>query len=96
MMVSMGAVDENTVVICTVHDCQLIDIPPELYSDHDLTVDYVVTPTQIIKCEGGSHDKPKGLIWSQLTQKKIRDVPILKHFRRIDEKKGLNVKLMET
>lgn len=96
MMVNMGAVDDNTVVVCSVHDCQVMDIPAELYNDHDLTVDYVVTPTQIIKCEGGTHSKPKRLIWSRLTPKKFREIPILKHFRQIDEKKGLDVRFSET
>lgn len=38
MMVTMGAVNHNTVVITTVHDCQIVDIPDELIDDHDLTV----------------------------------------------------------
>lgn len=38
MMVTMGAVNHNIVVITTVHDCQIVDIPDELTDDHDLTV----------------------------------------------------------
>lgn len=38
MMVTMGAINYNTVVITTVHDCQIVDIPDELTDDHDLTV----------------------------------------------------------
>lgn len=38
MMVTMGAVNHDTVVITTVHDCQIVDIPDELTDDHDLTV----------------------------------------------------------
>lgn len=38
MMVTMGAINHNTVVITTVHDCQIVDIPDELTDDHDLMV----------------------------------------------------------
>lgn len=38
MMVTMGAVNHHTVVITTVHDCQIVDIPDELTDDHDLMV----------------------------------------------------------
>ena len=38
MMVSMGAVSQDTVVITTVHDCQVVDIPDELIDEHDLMV----------------------------------------------------------
>ena len=40
MMVTMGAVSQDTVVITTVHDCQVVDIPDELTDEHDLTVKY--------------------------------------------------------
>ena len=38
MMVTMGAVNQVTVVITTVHDCQVVDIPDQLVDDHDLMV----------------------------------------------------------
>ena len=38
MMVTMGAVNQDTVVITTVHDCQVVDIPDELIDEHDLMV----------------------------------------------------------
>lgn len=47
MMATMEAVGPNTVVVTTVHDCQVVEIPEALVEDHDLTVDYIVTPTQV-------------------------------------------------
>ena len=38
MMVTMGAVNQDTVVVSTVHDCQVVDIPDELTDEHDLMV----------------------------------------------------------
>lgn len=38
MMVTMGAVNQHTVVVSTVHDCQVVDIPDELTDEHDLMV----------------------------------------------------------
>ena len=38
MMVTMGAVNQDTVVVSTVHDCQVVDIPEDLTDGHDLMV----------------------------------------------------------
>lgn len=38
MMVTMGAVSQDTVVITTVHDCQVVDFADELTDEHDLMV----------------------------------------------------------
>ncbi|XP_061863228.1 methenyltetrahydrofolate synthase domain-containing protein [Colius striatus] len=62
MMVSMGAVQEDTPVITIVHDCQVVDIAEELLDDHDLTVDYILTPTRIIKTDC-KRPKPRGIMW---------------------------------
>ena len=38
MMRSMGVIDENTPIITTVHDCQIVDIPDDMVEDHDFDV----------------------------------------------------------
>lgn len=45
---------------------QIVDIPEELIESHDLTVDYILTPTQVIKtnCQ---HPKPQGIFWSKVS-----------------------------
>uniref|UniRef100_A0A3B4YA30 Methenyltetrahydrofolate synthase domain-containing protein n=1 Tax=Seriola lalandi dorsalis TaxID=1841481 RepID=A0A3B4YA30_SERLL len=65
MMAAMGAVSESTVVVTVVHDCQVVEIPEELIESHDLTVDYILTPTRVIKtnCQ---LPKPQGIIWTKL------------------------------
>ncbi|XP_038662220.1 methenyltetrahydrofolate synthase domain-containing protein isoform X2 [Scyliorhinus canicula] len=94
MMVSMGAVDENTVVVTTVHDCQLLDIPEELMDNHDLTVDYILTPTQVIRTEC-KRSKPQGIIWSKVDSEMMERMPILKSLRFREKKAGKDVTLRD-
>uniref|UniRef100_H2NRP9 Methenyltetrahydrofolate synthase domain-containing protein n=1 Tax=Pongo abelii TaxID=9601 RepID=H2NRP9_PONAB len=62
MMVSMGAISKETPVVTIVHDCQVVDIPEELVEEHDITVDYILTPTRVI-ATGCKRPKPMGITW---------------------------------
>ncbi|KAK1891056.1 methenyltetrahydrofolate synthase domain-containing protein isoform X2 [Gymnodraco acuticeps] len=92
MMVSMGAVNESTVVVTIVHDCQVMDLPEELIESHDLTVDYILTPTRVIetKCQT---PKPQGIIWTKLDPEKLEKIPVLKKLRELEEEGGKDVTL---
>jgi len=92
MMVSMGVVDNQVVVVTMVHDCQVLDLSDDLFGPHDLPVDYIVTPTRVIKCEGNL-PKPKGVIWSVLTPDKLNHIPVLRRLRFRELKAGKNVAL---
>ncbi|KAI4875251.1 hypothetical protein NFI96_026447 [Prochilodus magdalenae] len=92
MMASMGAVNESTVVVTIVHDCQVVDIPEKLTESHDLCVDYIITPTRIIKTEC-QHPKPHGIIWSKLDAEMLDKIPILKKLRALEQKAGKDVTL---
>ncbi|XP_060734811.1 methenyltetrahydrofolate synthase domain-containing protein isoform X2 [Tachysurus vachellii] len=92
MMVSMGAVNESTVVVTVVHDCQVVDIPEGLTESHDLTVDYILTPSRIIKTESRI-PKPQGIIWSKLDAEMLEKIPILKKLRAFEQKAGKDVTL---
>ncbi|XP_038162674.1 methenyltetrahydrofolate synthase domain-containing protein [Cyprinodon tularosa] len=92
MMASMGAVNESTVVVTVVHDCQVVDIPEELMGSHDLTVDYILTPTRVIKTEC-KLPKPQGIIWTKLDAEKLEKIPILKKLRALEEQAGKDVTL---
>ncbi|XP_027015033.1 methenyltetrahydrofolate synthase domain-containing protein isoform X1 [Tachysurus fulvidraco] len=92
MMVSMGAVNESTVVVTVVHDCQVVDIPEGLTESHDLTVDYILTPSRIIKTECRI-PKPQGIIWSKLDTEMLEKIPILKKLRAFEQKAGKDVTL---
>ncbi|KAM9816839.1 methenyltetrahydrofolate synthase domain-containing protein [Neosynchiropus ocellatus] len=92
MMAAMGAVSESTVVVTVVHDCQVVNIPEELIESHDLTVDYILTPTRVIQtnCQ---FPKPQGIIWSKLDSDKLEKIPILKKLRAMEEEAGKDVTL---
>lgn len=92
MMASMGAVNESTVVVTVVHDCQVVEIPEGLVQSHDLTVDYILTPTRVIKtnCQ---LPKPQGIIWSKLDAEKLEKIPILQKMRALEEQTGKDVTL---
>ncbi|KAM9860555.1 methenyltetrahydrofolate synthase domain-containing protein [Aulostomus maculatus] len=92
MMSSMGAVSESTVVVTVVHDCQVMDIPEQLIESHDLTVDYILTPTRVIKTNCQS-PKPQGIIWKKLDTEKLEKIPILKKLHALEEQAGKDVTL---
>nr|XP_057944725.1 methenyltetrahydrofolate synthase domain-containing protein isoform X3 [Doryrhamphus excisus] len=92
MMASMGAVDESTVVVTVVHDCQVVDISEEIIESHDLTVDYILTPSRVIKTNCQS-PKPQGIIWTKLDTAKLEKIPILKKLLALEEQAGKDVML---
>jgi 5-formyltetrahydrofolate cyclo-ligase len=52
----MGAIDDNTPVVTTIHDCQLLEeeIDPAQMLEHDVPVDIIVTPTQVLRARQSS------------------------------------------
>ncbi|NXW57887.1 MTHSD protein, partial [Eurystomus gularis] len=95
MMVSMGAVQEDTPVITIVHDCQVVDIAEELLGDHDLTVDYILTPTRIIKTNC-KRPKPQGIMWHKAkSYEMLGKIPILKSLRYREKQAGKDVTLRD-
>ncbi|XP_008122824.2 methenyltetrahydrofolate synthase domain-containing protein isoform X2 [Anolis carolinensis] len=94
MMVSMGAVKEDTVVVTAVHDCQVVDIPEALLADHDLTVDYILTPTRTIKT-GCKRPKPQGILWHKISPETLAKIPVLKNLLYREKQEGKEVTLKE-
>ncbi|NXO85796.1 MTHSD protein, partial [Sitta europaea] len=97
MMVSMGAVQEDTPVVTIVHDCQVLDIAEELLADHDLTVDYILTPTRTIQTNC-KRPKPQGIMWhkaSSVTSEMLGKIPILKTLRCREKQAGKDVTLQD-
>jgi len=76
MLAECGKVNENTPVVTTVHDVQVVDdeIPVAPY---DLPVDLIVTPTRVIKTER-TIPKPRGIYWDLLPREKLEAIPVLK------------------
>ncbi|NXA75323.1 MTHSD protein, partial [Thryothorus ludovicianus] len=95
MMVSMGAVQEDTPVVTIVHDCQVLDIAEELLDDHDLTVDYILTPTRTIQTNC-KRPKPQGIMWHKaMSSEMLGKIPILKTLRWREKQAGKDVTLQD-
>ncbi len=78
-------ISDNTPITTTVHDIQVIDEHIHL-EPWDFTVDYIYTPTRVIKCIG-ERKRPIGILWQYLTKEKIESIPIL---RKMHQRKHIN------
>ncbi|XP_035868204.1 methenyltetrahydrofolate synthase domain-containing protein isoform X2 [Phyllostomus discolor] len=94
MMASMGAVSQGTPVVTIVHDCQVVDIPDVLVEDHDLTVDYILTPTRVITT-GCTRPRPAGVMWSKVSCEMMGRIPILRSLRSREKQAGKDVTLQD-
>lgn len=90
MMMRMGTITENTIVITTVHDCQIVDyLPPQLFKEYDVPVDIIVTPTQTIFVKPRLK-KPPGILWHMLSERKLKTMQVLQQLKEMDEKYALS------
>jgi len=90
MMMRMGTITKNTIVITTVHDCQIVDyLPPQLFKDYDVPVDIIVTPTQTIYVEPRLK-KPSGILWHMLSERRLKTMQVLQQLKEMDEKYALS------
>ena len=69
-----GLISANTVIATTVHALQVVDEPiPE--TEHDFSVDLIVTPAAVIECVPPR--RPAGVYWAHLSAEKIAAIPVL-------------------
>ncbi|XP_062202182.1 5-formyltetrahydrofolate cyclo-ligase-like protein COG0212 isoform X1 [Phragmites australis] len=89
MLRYMGAIDDSTMIVTTVHDKQLVDdIPVEKLLVHDVPVDIICTPTQVIFTKT-TIPKPQGIYWEKLSPEKLGQIRILRELkRRIEQETG--------
>ena len=79
LAIAAGIISPDTPVASTVHPMQVLD--EELpYTRHDVFLDYVATPDEMIHCPGGM-PRPAGIYWDDLSPTKIRQIPLLKKLR---------------
>ncbi|GBC75208.1 hypothetical protein HRbin06_00524 [archaeon HR06] len=71
-----GKVKEDTPVVTTVHDLQIIEDEFPTFP-YDLPVDWIFTPKRVIKTER-KREKPKGIYWDLMPKEKIREIPLLR------------------
>ncbi|CAL5384345.1 unnamed protein product [Camellia sinensis] len=89
MLRYMGAIDDSTPVVTSVHDQQLVDdIPVEKLLIHDVPVDIICTPTQVI-FTNTPIPKPQGIYWDKLSPEKLGQIRILRELKsKIERETG--------
>ena len=80
LLSEMGLVGPSTPVIVSVHDCQVVDEPVP-HAEHDVTVDVIVTPSEVILCR--PLPKPTGLVWDRLPRQFAESRPYFKEVKRL-------------
>lgn len=71
---------------------QVVDIPEALLEDHDLTVDYILTPTRVITT-GCERPKPTGITWSKVGQHVASRAATASRGRRWPQLEGISLSL---
>lgn len=71
-----GLIGEDTPVVTTIHERQLLPEGTIPTVDHDARLDLVVTPEEVLRCPRGSRDRGR-IRWEELTEEKIAAIPLL-------------------
>ncbi len=73
-----GLIGPETVCVTTVHELQVRDAGVIPLTEHDVLVDFIVTPERIIDCRARHTRRPAaGIRWQDLTEEKIAAIPLL-------------------
>ncbi len=74
----LGMIDEDTPIVTTVHDLQVL--PPPLPQDPwDVPLTSAFTPTRSLKFKGLR--RPKGIIWEVLKKEYLESIPLLRELK---------------
>lgn len=74
LLTEAGLIRSETVIVTTVHQLQVVDDElPE--TEHDFSVDLIVTPDEVIRC--GPARRPSGIVLSHLSTEKVAEIPVL-------------------
>lgn len=84
-------ISDDTPVITTVHDKQIVDKVPR--EEHDVPVDVIVTPNRVIRISS-KLEKPKGIIWSKIPNDTFGKMPVLKELLQVLNYSDTDVKVI--
>lgn len=70
-------VDDNTVIVTTVHPSQIFDDGTIPVTEHDFPVDVIVTPDEVIRTQTGL-PRPAGVLDDHLEPSKREAIPVLR------------------
>lgn len=80
LAVAAGLISPGTPVVTTVHPLQVVGAGEIPMTDHDIPLDLIVTPEEVIETRGGFR-RPDGVRWDELTAEKIEAIPLLARLR---------------
>ena len=75
-----GLIGPDTRIVTTVHPVQVVDEGRIPMTDHDIPLDLIVTPDEILACDP-AFERPAGVDWDALTDEKIDAIPLLRRLR---------------
>jgi 5-formyltetrahydrofolate cyclo-ligase len=76
-----GLVDAHTVVATTVHERQVVDAGRVPTVGHDIHVDVIAAPDEVIRCPRPPRHSLPTLRWDELTDEKVSSIPLLARLR---------------
>ena len=76
LLAEAGLVGPDTLVATTVHPVQVLEAGRIPMDAHDMPLDLIVTPDEVIVCDGG-RSRPGGIAWDALTREKLHAIPLL-------------------
>jgi 5-formyltetrahydrofolate cyclo-ligase len=73
-----GLIGPHTACVTTVHELQVRAAGTIPLTDHDVPVDFIITPERVIDCRRRRGPRPRAAIrWDDLTEDKIAAIPLL-------------------
>lgn len=72
-----GRITGETVVLTTVHPVQIVEEGRIPMTDHDVPLDFIVTPDEVIETEGAFR-RPHGILWDELDEERLDSIPALR------------------
>jgi len=73
-----GLIGPQTVSVTTVHELQVRPAGAIPLTDHDVPVDFIVTPERVIDCRPRHRPRTAaGICWDDLTEEKLAAIPLL-------------------
>jgi 5-formyltetrahydrofolate cyclo-ligase len=75
LLAEAGLISDRTTIVTTAHTLQVVDEPLPV-TEHDFSVDLIVTPKEVIRCSSPS-PRPRRLVWEHLSPETIMVIPVL-------------------
>lgn len=76
-----GLITADTIVVTTVHELQLVEDGEIPVTAHDVPLDVIVTPDEVITTNR-AYSRPDGILWDELDEDRLRSIPILMRLKR--------------